>query len=525
MISTPTLANTVASQVSPKATATNVTQATSAITAGQAGKAIAQPNPGLNPGGQVSTNKPTTLLSLINQGVINKLSPTLAQVSQIAKASPQQLARLQQLSPQLLNISSSHFLLRLNVQGQQLLAHSPIPFSAGQSVALKLNAHEQLQIKPAKAQQASLKLPNSSSQKLNNTQLGQIQTALRQVLPQQTSSKQALNSLLQLSKLPEGSQKLLLSPPLRHTSEVLLKGAPILQQLSKGPELKQAISGSGFNQESQIKNLLKGSSEQGLEKPINLANTKTQLARLSQLLIQELKLASPETKFDSAIVGLAKQLLGQTLPQAERPTTQMPGELEKALDQLLKAKLNHAGQSQSNNQLNRLSEPQLLQLRNFLQRQLLQQTLGGLAKIQTQQLQGMSDQASNPSLLNRWLIELPFIDQHHVQTIAIDIQEHQPKHQEQKDEPELKSVWQVKLSLELEQTGPLHAEIKLLGSSSEITLWFEQPEGLKKGKQYLQQLRQNIEDQGIEVNGLQCLSGCPPQSGSGLHHNLINTKV
>lgn len=524
MISAPTPANSAASPINPKASA-NVAQASSSGTTGQIEKPIAQPALGPSTREPLPTNKPATLLSLINQGIINKLNPTLAQVSQIAKANPQQLARLQQLSPLQLSVSGSHFLLRINVQGQQLLAHSPIPFSPGQTVTLKLNAHEQLQIKPAKSQQAALIQANRSNQKLNNLQLGQLQTALRQVLPQQTSSKQVLNSLLQLSKLPENSQKLLLSPPLRHTSEVLLKGAPILQQLNKVPELKQAINGSGFNQESQIKGLLKDATEQGLEKPINLANTKTQLARLSHLLIQELKLSSSEPQFDSATVGLAKQLLGQALPLAVKSTTPMPGELEKALDQLLKAKLNQNGQSQPNSQLNRLSEPQLLQLRNFLQRQLLQQTLGGLAKIQTQQLQGMSDQASNPSLLNRWLIELPFIDQQQVQTIAIDIQEQPPKHQEQKEEPELKSVWQVKLSLELEQTGPLHAEIKLSGSSSEITLWFEQPKGLKKGKEYLQQLRQNIEEQGIEVNGLQCLSGCPPQTGSGLHHNLINTKA
>lgn len=469
--------------------------------------------------------KITTVLNLINQGLLSKFQFTEAQVQQATKATPQQQLILQQSNPSTAQQAlSNSTLLKLNIQGQLLLAHSPLNLKAGQTVLLKLNQQGQLQIRLPAQTGASQTSPGARSP-LNKAQMQSLQAALRQVLPQQQSTSTSLNSLMQLAKQPEAVQKQILNGAQRHTGQLLLQGLPSLKNMALPAILKNAIANSGVNQESQLYSLVKDTGDKGPTQRINLANQKTQLSRLASQLIGEQSQTARSPGFDPATTNLAKLLLSQSLSQSNIKPPSIDKILDQALEQLLKPALNQTqGQVQSQI-LSQLSEPQLLQLRQLIQRLLLNQSLGGLAKIQGQQLQGLVEQLATPSLLNRWCMELPFSLHQQVQAVAIDIQEHRQQKPRAEGEEQVTSLWQVRLSLELDDTGPLHAEIKLVGDRSEISLWFEQPQGLVKAKQQLQQLRQEIEAEGIELSGLQCFAGSPPQTGSLLQHHLINTKA
>jgi|GEM_PF-3107683 len=486
------------------------------------GKLTAQSTPG---GIAAASLKTTTVLNLINQGLLSKYQFAEAQVQQASKATPQQQQILQQTNPgtggQVLSNST---LLKLNIQGQLLLAHSPLNLKAGQTVLLKLNQQGQLQIRLPNQAGITPARPGSPSP-LNKAQMQNLQSALRQVLPQQQSTSASLNSLMQLAKQPEAVQKQILNGAQRHTGQLLLQGLPSLKNMALPAVLKNAIANSGVNQESQLHSLIKDAGDKGPSQRINLANQKTQLSRLASQLIGEQSQTTRSPGFDPTTTNLAQLLLSQALNQSNIKAPALDKILDQALEQLLKPAL-HQAQGQVQSQiLNQLSEPQLLQLRQLIQRLLLSQSLGGLAKIQGQQLQGLVEQLATPSLLNRWYMELPFSFQQQAQAVEIDIQEHRQQKPRAEGEEQVTSLWQVRLSLELDDTGPLHAEIKLVGNRSEISLWFEQPQGLVKAKQQLQQLRQEIEAEGIELSGLQCFAGTPPQSGSLLQHHLINTKA
>ncbi len=195
----------------------------------------------------------------------------------------------------------------------------------------------------------------------------------------------------------------------------------------------------------------------------------------------------------------------------------------KLLDLLLSPQGDIASKTQATlqEQFKQLQAPQLRLLREQIKQKLLTLSQAGLAKVQTQQLQMLSEPATG--VLQRWLMELPFSHQGEVRSIELEIQKRDAK--KKNAEGKLQNQWQLRLNIDLQELGNLQADIKLIAERGSIQLWFAKTEALQLAQAKLDTLRQTLTQKGLELEELRCHQGIPPKLETSLQFQLINTRA
>lgn len=506
---------------------------------------------------------PGRLQGLFALGLLSDQKATQAKVLASAQASARQVQLLLPLLKQDKNFTSAQLikqpptLLKLDLSGHQLLAVSRQPFNTADTVNLRLDSQGRLHVSAQSLTESATQnlsklnashevnttsrtLSHGSSRQLN------VQQALREALPQQQKLSTVLSQVQNLSNnlnmLPRGYN--LLNATSRLMVDQLSDRLPSLAQLSQTSGLKQAVQLSGIGKEAQLAKLsvsgqvqsaagpttstallpsnplgsmsalMSTSSSATINTTINTASdVKTLLGKLAQSLRNDVQLHRLRESAHSTSQGSAKTI-----------NPRLSSDINAMLEQLLNPQSALIAKSQSAlmEQFKQLKGPQLQLLREQIKQKLINLSQSGIAKVQTQQLNMLSEPATG--VLQRWLMELPFSFQGSVHSIEIEIQKREP--QKKKDTSKtLDNQWQLRLNIDLKDLGILQADVKLIADRGNIQLWFAQPEALTLAQNQLKRLRESLTQQGIELEELRCHQGIPPKLETSLQFQLINTQA
>lgn len=310
------------------------------------------------------------------------------------------------------------------------------------------------------------------------------QLAIAQQLQTQQSRQGSLEGLLKtLQNLPADSQ----TASVRAAVETLLAGLPGARHLSNPKVLAQALANSGVFLESK---LLAGPAEA----PAN--DTKGNLLRLIAQLAPGLP---ANTSFNAAI---AANTMAQALPSFVRNALGMLGQVS--------AKPTPGGFPLPSRLLQSLDQEGDLE-------HLLRLAAAAVSRLQSHQLASLeqSGMTEDGRLQTTWQLEIPMRHAHDIVPLQVKLQREDPPPREQQEKPAEQSVkqplWRLDLAFDLEPLGPLQVQAQLLHGSLSGQLWAERPYTASLIENNLDSLRAQLHDCGLNVSGLDCHLGKPPQ--------------
>jgi hypothetical protein len=379
--------------------------------------------------------------------------------------------------------------LNIKINDQVLKVVSDLQLMQGTKINLKVEVKEgQLMLRLITPQDNSVQTP---------------QQALRQVLPKQQPMQPLFTQLARIAvKIPQettqpakpstirlsntayhfGTTALLrgdrplqaladgttlppLPPKVRQAIASLLKQLPSNEKLATPEGLKQAINNSGMFFENRL--------HSGGDKAALQGDLKTILFRIAFLLRQSLEnLPLPQSRTPAP-------------PQQGDPkmATQQPRQAAAAQSQPIPAK---QAETQS-----------LLQL-------LGRQSESALARVQMNQLTSLtSQQQGDNSVLT---LELPLFNGKDSELLELQI-----RREAQRQGREAEACWSATLKLDTVDYGVVRAVVSLIGKQVSTTFWCEEGQTQQYFHQHLEQLRQQMEQQGLQLGRTQAFTGMPPE--------------
>ncbi len=370
---------------------------------------------------------------------------------------------------------------------------------------------------------------NPSITRGNPETLNTLASALRTLLPQKDQTQQLYSALSPLQQLPMERRQALLSSSVQQALKTLADQLRSPQQLSNPKLLPMIMKNSGVFFESKLANqiMTQGATVKS-GSPQLLSNTFT-----NRLTSQDLKGALLQ------LLHRVSQELPASRSQAASPASPTPS--------IQSAPTPSVSTSTDLTQLQLsglpTSLPRLLQLLQFPQRperelsdkvlrnQLLmllhQQTLTSLAKIQLQQVQTLSHQQSSTDPAQptqSWMLDIPIRHGQDVHNLELKLQ--QDWVDEDGGEPEGSGEkirqWSVTLNFNLPEAGGFYAQLVVIKDTVSVKLWAEQQSTLSEARLKLDNLRDQLNAQGIAVKELLCVHGKPPNAKISLHYSLVD---
>jgi hypothetical protein len=382
-------------------------------------------------------------------------------------------------------------------------------------------------------------LTNSQSSAQDNTRLqtqALLATALRNLLPQKDQPQQLYSALPAIQQLPLTSRQELLSNSLQQALKTVADQLRSPLQLSNPKLLQMIVKNSGVFFEHKLATNLADNNSAGNNStgsnikpgttPINpgviLTNRLTTqdlkgaLLQLLNRINQELSNAAKTPDVPRVNLPGSSTTLNASLAALTQPGTLLPQQHLPGLMQLL-------------HQIPQRSAPELSNkvLRTQLLMLLQQHTLGSLAKVQLQQLHTLNhqqNQADTAQPTQSWLLEIPVKQGHDVQTMEIRLQQEWVEDEKESSENTDKKIrqWSVTLSFKLPDAGGFYAQLTVVNDTVSAKLWAEQEGTLNEAKLKLNNLREQLEAQGVVVKQLQCVQGTPPATTISLQYSLVD---
>lgn len=100
------------------------------------------------------------------------------------------------------------------------------------------------------------------------------------------------------------------------------------------------------------------------------------------------------------------------------------------------------------------------------------------------------------------------------------------RHRARSGEDPASSYWRVRLTFDLQELGPLEAELRLRDDSHmSASFWAPEPDTARLIEQRLQGFADHLARQGIHVDELDCHQGSAPRSDTSVQRQLINIKT
>ncbi len=454
-------------------------------------------------------------------------------------------------------------LVQLRVKQQSQLSFTDKPLQAQQTVSVKLLTPQQLVITDLQAgPRGSGNINSNASANINNSAINSavnssidkstataaISSALRSALPRQQPLQPLLQALDKLSQLPPAQLRLLPSKSQQLLQHVLQQ-LPSAQKITQPQQIKTAIDNSGAFLESKLQQRLAGPTAQPPTQPQSAYQLQSRQPLLNTPLAATGNSGAGAASIDRDLKGLLLRLQSSLTQHPEVDKNQRQSVDPAGVAKLIAALSGSApaitastaqpglpGNSPADLLLGLLGALQLNPRRQLtaassaaIRQQLLpllqQQLLGGIAKLQQQQLhslshqQGLGETASQQSIN----LELPLRWGSELQTVGLRIDEQwqeEPGENEQKTEKV--RCWEVMLSFQLPDSGAFYAQLRIVNDSVAANLWAEHPQTLERAKQQLRQLREQLQQQGVEVSQLQCFRGQPPSKDIQLGYSLVD---
>ncbi len=151
---------------------------------------------------------------------------------------------------------------------------------------------------------------------------------------------------------------------------------------------------------------------------------------------------------------------------------------------------------------------------------LLNKTEGAIARIVLDQLASLPQ---NDGKQNVWRIEIPFIDDHHTDSVKLKI-----NRESRANKTSDQANWSVVLELNPPGLGTLHARINLVNDVIDTYLWSDQQTTITLARDHLDQLSTGYTQAGLVVGQLNALEGTPvnaESSGSLLLPTLLDARA
>jgi len=156
---------------------------------------------------------------------------------------------------------------------------------------------------------------------------------------------------------------------------------------------------------------------------------------------------------------------------------------------------------------------------------LLRYVVGALARTRVHQLgvHPENRRQGDGGAVQAWSVEIPIAYGARLDALEMRIEDHGRREEGPRGGAE--RVWQVLMSVELEQIGPLHALLRLSGTRLATTLWVENPAALASARDTLAELGDCLRAEGVDVTRLECLPGAPPPRARSSHDNLLDVST
>lgn len=127
-----------------------------------------------------------------------------------------------------------------------------------------------------------------------------------------------------------------------------------------------------------------------------------------------------------------------------------------------------------------------------------------LARIQLNQLNQLR---TEPDQKPSWVFDIPVRTEKGTDLFEFRIEQEDPK---KKAADETKIGWSIQVHFTLDSIGEIHSKISLFQKQVSITFWTDNKETQQAFKQHFNQLQQDLETAGLEIEQLSCLHGTPP---------------
>ena len=357
--------------------------------------------------------------------------------------------------------------------------------------------------------------------------------ALKQFLPKQTSLTPLLANLAALNK---PSTTPALPHSLSNSIAQLIKQLPNVQQMLKGDggTLKQAIRESGSFLEST---LTQSASQQdkGSDNSLQRDFKANVLKVLQQLQTHQHKQASSPSTTTQNNTPQGKESLLQTKPPSLSSPLPTPaaGRLASTVNPTLMSPTNPSTMPQQTTpslpaqyatiQAQARSKPSVSQQTplTMILTELSQQIEGVLSRIRVNQLLNVPVE-NTPQ--QQWTVELPIRRNDGFDLIHLRIEEDEtsPDHNSNNK----KKVWKVTLAFDLDELGPLYANITVCEQNVSATLHAEEQKTAAMIDDHLASLSESLSDAGLKVDTLACHQGKPAQQPKNrLYQSLLDLKV
>ena len=157
--------------------------------------------------------------------------------------------------------------------------------------------------------------------------------------------------------------------------------------------------------------------------------------------------------------------------------------------------------------------------------QIQQNVIAAIARIQLQQSQSLlqqqvgSDSKSPGTLLQ---LEIPVQHQGDFHNLRLQIEEEYSQKEDENREAKQAKRWRVNLSIELGNAGRFYACVTHLNDETEVQLWADQQQTAATVRDKLDQLKQRLCSQGIQVKNLSCEYGAPLRTDNQLNCALVD---
>ena len=518
---------------------------------------------------QLATLSKITGLSIGStlMAVVEQIAPASQSQRDLLLAQNQQLlAQLQQkpltpaiklqiaglLEQQQLLASPPLKLVQLQLNNRSLLTYTDQPLQPGQQIPVKLDAQQRLvqlftALDPRPVPNASTpaepdiafatKAQSAVIHAKAQTQEA-LAEALRTLLPQKEKPQALLSLLPHLQQLPLKQRDQLLPTNVQQALRSVADQIRSLPHLTSPKLLPMVLKNSGVQFEHKLAaNVPLAPDARPAEKnpvappasPITQRligqDYKGALLHLLHQLGQALGNAAPPANQTQSVAVIIPPAASPTPPATQALPPAMP------VDFALPPPLQFSTALQLLQHL--AARPQADLSDKVLRTQLLlllhQHTLTSLAKVQLQQLHNLNHQQSqvdNPQPTQSWLFDIPvrYGSDIHPLEIRIDQEWVNDDKGEESQRDKVKQ-WSVMLTFNLPRLGALYAQLTVLDNAVSAKLWAEEASTLAQAQASLEQLRQQLQSQGVEVKQLQCLSGPPPSRAVSLNYALVDIKT
>ncbi|OUR64678.1 hypothetical protein A9Q79_05095 [Methylophaga sp. 42_25_T18] len=338
---------------------------------------------------------------------------------------------------------------------------------------------------------------------------------IRQLLPQQPVAKANLDGLV------TAQQKQTLPQPVVKEFSQLLQHVLDKPAIVKPDAFRQAVQNSGVFLERQL--LTNPTSNNNDFK----ANLLRMITVLETVITKSNQSISSEAKVDMKTLPIQVQSALAVLTKMPQDLSKLPAQIQAALAaigktptqllSLLMASFSSSAGStaEMKPQAETLGLPiskpliqtEKLQVQTkavaaelLVLRELLREVEGVHAKLQFNQLSMLKDPDS-PASPNVWLMDLPLKDRDRLDMLQLRMEQYTRKSEEEED------TWNVQLTLDTRNLGPLQATINMCGDDIKVMLCAEWPESAALLEENMDMLNADLAKLGVNIHHLSCRCG------------------